>query len=358
MSILFEPVSIGGLDLPNRVVMAPMTRCRADQDGVPLPFVAEHYRQRADAGLIISEATAVCRLGAGYPCMPGVYTDDQQAAWAPVIDAVHEAGGRFVMQLIHTGRIGHSSVIGGNPVAPSALTPGERVMAADFSMQPFEAPTELDEAGIRAAIETYASAAARAVAAGADGVEIHGANGYLIDQFLRTGANAREDGWGATPAGRARFLLEVTNAVTKAVGPEATVGVRLSPWNPFNTMDDRNPGVTFRHASEALAATAIHYLHVTEMGAPPAVRLPQQLTRDMARVFGRDVIVNGAYDAAKAGQVLEDPGARISAVAFGTPYIANPDLVRRMKEKLPLAKADEATFYAGGEKGYTDYPVA
>ncbi|MFQ5508984.1 MAG: alkene reductase [Leptospirillia bacterium] len=359
---LFEPIALGAVELANRVIMAPMTRCRADADGVPQPMVAEYYVQRASAGLIISEATAVCKRGAGYPMMPGIYTDAQETAWKSVIAGVHEAGGKFFVQLIHTGRIGHSSVIGGAPVSASAITPAGEVMAADFSMQPFETPAALDEAGIADAVAAYADAARRAMRAGADGVEIHGANGYLIDQFLRTGSNTRDDDWGGAPAGRARFLLAVVEAVEKAVEAETgpgRVGLRLSPFNPFNDMSDRNAGITFRSTAELLARTGICYLHITEMGAEPTANgAPQQLCRDMARVFGRPTIINGGYDRERAARVIQDPVLNAAGVAFGVPFISNPDLVRRLQEGLPLAEADEATFYAGGETGYTDYPEA
>ena len=355
---LFEPVTLGAVELANRVVMAPMTRCRADEHGVPQPMVAEYYIQRASAGLIISEATAVCRAGAGYPMMPGIYTDAQEIGWKAVIGAVHDAGGKFFVQLIHTGRIGHSSLIGTNPVSASAITPAGEVMAADFSMQPFETPEALDQAGIAEAIAAYADAAERAMRAGADGIEIHGANGYLIDQFLRTGSNERDDEWGGAPADRARFLLAVANAVVERVG-EGRVGVRLSPFNPFNDMSDRNHGITFRSTAELLAGTGISYLHITEAGAAPtAGGAPQQLTRDMARLFGRPLILNGGFDAERATKVLADPVTHAAAIAFGAPFISNPDLVRRMQAGLALTRPDEATFYTGGETGYTDYPEA
>ncbi|MDH5526878.1 MAG: alkene reductase [Nitrospirota bacterium] len=354
---LFEADQVGDIPLNNRVVMAPMTRNRADASGVPQPCVATYYTQRASAGLIISEAVAVCRQGAGYPLMPGIWNDAQEAGWRQVIDAVHRAGGRFVLQLMHTGRIGHSSLIGETPVSASAITPAGEVMAADFSMQPFETPLALDEAGIEAVIADYKNAAERAMRAGADGVEVHGANGYLPDQFLRTGTNLREDDWGGGPAGRGRLLMEITRAVTEKVGAART-GVRLSPWNPFNGMSDRNPGITFRNTAEQLARFRIAYMHVNEMGAPSPTPGPQQLTRDMARVFGGRVLINAGYTAERAALALADRVANVAGVVFGVPFIANPDLVRRLKEGIPLAEADPDTFYTGGEKGYTDYPAA
>ncbi|MDH4229402.1 MAG: alkene reductase [Nitrospirota bacterium] len=354
---LFEPDSVGDISLCNRVVMAPMTRNRADAQGVPLPCVATYYTQRATAGLIISEAVAVCRQGSGYSLIPGIWTDAQEAAWKKVIAAVHQAGGKFVLQLMHTGRIAHSSLTGETPVSASAIVPEGTVMAADFSWQPFETPVALDEAGIGAVVEAFARASARAIRAGADGVEIHGANGYLPDQFLRTGSNIRSDGWGGSPAGRSRLLLEITRAVSEAAGAART-GVRLSPWNPFNGMSDRNPGITFRDTAERLARFRLAYLHINEAGAPNPAPGPQQLTRDMARVFGGRVLINAGYDAERARLALEDRVANVAGVVFGVPFIANPDLVRRLKEDIPLAAADPATFYGGGEKGYTDYPAA
>ncbi|ACJ00076.1 alkene reductase [Rhodospirillum centenum] len=354
---LFTPVRLGALDLPNRLVMAPLTRSRAVAGNVPNPLAVTYYRQRATAGLIIAEATQVTPEGQGYPDTPGLHTDAQVAGWRAVTDAVHEAGGRIVVQLWHVGRVSHQSYQPGGalPVAPSAISPGIKLYTHQGLV---EAPTpralEIEE--IPGIVGKFAAAAARAREAGFDGVEIHAANGYLIDQFLRSGSNARTDAYGGSVENRARLLLEVTAAVTDVLGGDR-VGVRLSPTNAVNGMSDADPAATFGHAAAALNRFGLAYLHVIEPlrdDHPMSPKGTARVSRQLRQAFTGPYIVNGGYDKATATRALADGQA--DAVAFGVPFIANPDLVERYRLDAPLNAADPATFYGGGEKGYTDYP--
>lgn len=342
MSLLFTPARLGRIEIPNRIVMAPMTRSRALPDGTQIPLAATYYAQRAGAGLIVSEAVSVSRQGHGYPGTPGLWTGTQQASWQPVIDAVHRAGGRIFVQLFHTGRSGHSSV-SGETVAPSpiAIRTGE-ARDAQYRSVPFETPRELAAAELPGIAADFAQAAQRAIEAGADGVEIHAANSYLIDEFLRSGTNQRTDAYGAD---RTRLLREVVEAVTARIGADRT-GVRFSPMSPWNDMGDADPASTFGRATEAIRGVA--YMHLVEGGGAEAI------TADLARAFGGPVIVNGGYDRTRAGQAL---AAGATAVAFGVPYIANPDLVERLELQAPLNAPDPTTFYGGDARGYTDYPA-
>nr|PZN67186.1 MAG: alkene reductase [Pseudomonadota bacterium] len=339
---LFSPVRLGRLNLPNRVVMAPMTRSRASREGVQTPLAATYYAQRASAGLIITEAVSVSAQGHGYPNTPGLWNEAQQRSWAPVFQAVHQAGGRIAVQLFHTGRSGHSSVFG-EIVAPSpiAIQTGQ---ARDVNghLVPFETPRELATEEIPGIARDFAAAARRAIDAGADAVELHGANSYLIDEFLRSGTNRRSDVYGRD---RTRFLREVVEAVAGEIGADR-VGVRLSPLVAWNDMHDENPLETFSRAAQAVRGVA--YLHLVEANGGEA------LTPALSQAFGGEVIVNGGYDRGRAEKALE---AGAAAVAFGVPYIANPDLVERLRRGAPLNAADPATFYGGDERGYTDYPA-
>jgi N-ethylmaleimide reductase len=343
MSQLFSPTHLGTLQLPNRAVMAPMTRTRASMDGIQTPLAATYYAQRAEAGLIISEAIAVSPQGHGYPAIPGLWNDAQQESWVPVVDAVHKAGGRIALQLFHTGRAGHSSVFG-EIVAPSPvpIRTGES-RDRNFQSVPFETPRELQTAEIPGIVQDFARAARRAIDAGADAVEIHGANSYLIDEFLRSGTNQRSDVYGQD---RTRFLREVVEAVAGEIGAERT-GVRLSPMLPWNDMRDADPLDTFRRAAKAIRGIA--FLHLVEGGGAEAI------TPALAEAFGGPVIVNGGYDLARAQAVLAS--GVVSAVAFGVPYLANPDLLERFRRNAPLNTPDPSTFYGGNERGYTDYPT-
>lgn len=342
MSHLFTPTRIGRLQLPNRAVMAPMTRTRASADGLQTPLAATYYAQRAAAGLIVTEAIAVSRQGHGYPAIPGLWNESQQNSWAPVFDAVHRAGGRIAAQLFHTGRSGHSSVFG-EIVAPSAIAikTGES-RNVNFQSVPFETPRELATAEIPGIARDFALAARRAIDAGADAVEIHAANSYLIDEFLRSGTNRRTDVYGQD---RTRFLREVVEAVSGEIGADRT-GVRFSPMSPWNDMSDENPLETFSRAAKALRGVA--FMHLVEMGGANAI------TPALTEAFGGPVIVNGGYDFARAEAAL-DAGA--TAVAFGVPYLANPDLLERFRRGAPLNAPDASTFYGGAERGYTDYPA-
>jgi len=351
---LFSPLRLGSLELPNRIVMAPMTRNRAPE-GIATSLMAEYYAQRASAGLIVSEGSQISPLAVGYPATPGIHDDVQVAGWKLVTDAVHARGGRIFVQLWHCGRISHPDLLGGEtPVSASAVRP--KVKAITWKgQQDTVAPRALDTTEIRGIVDCYAQAAENALRAGFDGVEIHAANGYLIDQFLRDGSNRRSDAYGGSVANRCRFLLEVTEAVAHVVGAERT-GVRLSPWQPFNDMFDSDPPALFSHAIRELDRLGLAYLHLTEMGRenPGAAGPPCDLAALRALWHGR-FIANAGYDKARAEAALANGLA--DAVAFGVPFIANPDLVERLRRDAPLNVADPKTFYRGGAKGYTDYPT-
>ncbi len=349
-SPLFSPFQLGPLTLPNRVVLAPMTRVRADAEGRVRPMTADYYAQRASGGLLVTEATQVLPNGKGGPGTPGLHDAEQVAAWRPVTDAVHARGGRIFVQLWHTGRAAH----------PSFLPPGEEVVGASpiaiegevwthAGRQPHATPRPLTLDEIPRYVAAFADAARNAVAAGFDGIEVHGANGYLLDQFLRDGSNRRTDAYGGPVENRARLLLEVTRAVIDAVGADR-VGVRVSPTNAFQSMRDRDPAATFGYVAEQLGRLGVAYLHVGE-GSDEA----RALTPALKRAFGGPVIVAGGYDRDRAEAVLAAGTADL--VAFGVPYLANPDLPERLRERAPLNTPDPRTFYGGDERGYLDYPA-
>jgi N-ethylmaleimide reductase len=352
---LMETTQLGPDTLGNRVVMAPMTRSRAPEQ-VPVELSAEYYAQRAGAGLIISEGTQVSELGAGYPMTPGIHTDEQVAGWRRVTDAVHEAGGLIYAQLWHVGRMGHPSVHGGTPVAPSAIAPGEDIFTVD-GMQPVPTPRALELDEIPVVIEQFRHAARQAQAAGFDGVEVHGANGYLLDQFLQSGTNRRTDGYGGSTPNRVRLLLEVTEAVIEVWGADR-VGVRLSPGGTFSGMSDDDPVETFGHAIKALDALGLAYLHVVEtsQSLPPVgldeVGGPTALARSL---FSGTLITAGEYDRDSAEETVA--AGRADLVAFARHYLANPDLVERFRVGAELNEPDPSTMYGGGAEGYTDYPT-
>jgi N-ethylmaleimide reductase len=345
--LLFTPVRIGPLELANRVVMAPMTRNRAGAGDVPQAIAAEYYQQRASSGLIITEASQISPQGKGYPATPGIYSAAQVAGWQAVTDAVHRAGGRIFLQLWHVGRISHPSLqVGGAlPVAPSALRPAGEAMT-ETGMQPFVTPRALEAEELPGIIQAYRQGALNATEAGFDGVEIHAANGYLLDQFLRDGTNKRTDAYGGSIENRSRLLLEAVEVVAKAIGA-GRVGVRLTPLNPFNDIADSNPEATFGTVAEKLGQRGLAYLHVFETGG-------EFDWAALKRAFGGPYIANGGYDKARAAAVLAS--GRTDLVAFGVPFIANPDLVARLKTDAALAAPDQATFYGGDARGYTDYP--
>lgn len=354
MPSLFEPLRIGALDLPNRIVMAPLTRGRADGEGVHSSLAVDYYRQRASAGLIISEATGISRQGLGWFNAPGIWTDAQQAAWEPVVRAVHGAGGRMVLQLWHMGRVSHPDFLGGEtPVAPSAIA-AKGHTHTPLGKKDYVTPRALQVSELPEIVEDYRSAAARAKAAGFDGVEIHAANGYLLDQFLRDGSNQRDDAYGGTPEKRIRLLAEVTQAVVSVWGPER-VGVRVSPVNRYNSMADSDPLRTFTLVADMLRGFGIAYLHVLEGRPGSMMHAPGPVVHTALReAFKGPVILNGGYDQQAAQAALD--ASEADAVAFGQLYMANPDLVARFREGAPLAQPDMSTAYSPGAKGYTDYP--
>jgi N-ethylmaleimide reductase len=316
--------------------------------------MATYYTQRASAGLIITEATQVMQSGQGYPLTPGIYTPEHVQGWKKITAAVHEAGGAIVLQLWHVGRISHPSYQpnGAAPVAPSAIKPGSGEVFTYQGPKPFETPRALTEGEIGEVVAAYRHAARCAREAGFDGVEIHGANGYLIDQFLRDGTNKRTDRYGGSVENRCRFLFEVTDAVLQEWEP-SRVGVRLSPNGIFNDMSDSNPAVTFKAAIDGLSARKVGYLHYVErMGTDPVIHVSLAQVRSW---FSGPLIVNGGFTKERAVEVVSEGLADL--VAFGVPFISNPDLVERFKTNAPLNEPDQATFYGGDHRGYTDYPT-
>lgn len=350
-NILFQPVQLGGVQLPNRVLMAPLTRQRAAGDGTPTDLIARHYEQRASAGLIISEMTVVSAHGRAYLNAPGMYQDSHREGWKRVTEAVHRAGGRIFSQLAHAGRISHPSLLPGNatPVAPSAVRPAGHVYTAS-GKQLYVTPHALDAGEIAAVVEEFAAAARMAKDAGFDGVELHAANGYLLDQFLRDGTNRRTDAYGGSPENRVRFLTEVVQAVVNVWGA-GRVGVRMSPFNSFNDMSDSNPRESFAVFAGALSSFGLAYLHVIE----PAGTASDRLTPRMRALFGGPVVGNGGFDTKAAAAAIGSGEAE--AIAFGVPFLANPDLPARLAGNLPLNTPDPSTFYGGDARGYIDYPV-
>jgi N-ethylmaleimide reductase len=352
---LFQSLQLGPLSLPNRVVMAPMTRSRA-VGTVPTALMAEYYAQRASAGLIITEATQVSAGAQGYPDTPGIHTPEQIEAWRAVTDAVHAAGGRIVVQLWHVGRISHSSYHAGQlPVAPSAIRPAGQLYTSAGLVE-FETPRALETDEIPGIVADFAQASRNAREAGFDGVEIHGANGYLIDQFLQSGTNRRTDRYGGSLENRARFLLEVMRAVTGSIGADR-VGLRLSPGGVFGDMHDDAPLDTAQYLGRALNALAPLYVHVVETSqdSPPEGMQGQSPTALLRATFEGAVITAGGYDLTSAEQALQEGQADL--VGFARAYIANPDLVERLRTGAALAEPDGATMYGGSAEGYTTYPT-
>ena len=353
---IFSPFKLGPLSLPNRIVMAPMTRNRAGPGNVPGPLNATYYAQRASAGLIVSEATQVSPQGVGYPATPGIHSDAQIAGWKGVTEAVHAAGGRIFLQLWHVGRISHPALQpdGALPVAPSAIAPAGQAMTYD-GMKPFVTPRALETSEIAGIVEDYRRGARNARVAGFDGVELHGANGYLIDQFLRDGANRRTDRYGGSAANRARFLIEVTEAVAGEWGADR-VGVRLSPTNPFNDMADSDPAATFAAAVGALNRFGLAYLHIVEPAAGDPVPVGEMPDIAFSRGLWRGALMgNKGYDLARANAVIHEGLADL--ISFAALFLANPDLPARLRHGCPFNAPDRKTFYGGTAAGYTDYPA-
>ncbi|MFZ6649609.1 alkene reductase [Undibacterium sp. TJN25] len=356
---LFNAIKLGATSLSHRVVMAPLTRLRSDQDGdVPNALMLEYYRQRASAGgLIITEATAVAFNGRGYLGAPGIYSDAQVDGWRRITDAVHAKGGRIFLQLWHVGRVSHVDMTGGeSPVAPSAI-PFE---GAAFTANGWVTPSPsraLETHEIPGIVETFRRAAERARSAGFDGVEVHGANGYLLDQFLNDGSNRRSDAYGGPVENRARLLLEVTEAVASVWGGDR-VGVRISPGGKFLSMSDSNPQATFDYVASALNRFGLAYLHIIE----PRVNGSEVVAEGQApvasarlrKIFTGPVIAAGGFEAEDAHAAIAR--GDVDMVAFGRHFVANPDLPKRLESGLPLNAYDRSTFYGGDHRGYTDYP--
>jgi N-ethylmaleimide reductase len=357
MTDLFDRFDLGGLALPNRMVMAPMTRTRADENGRPTALMREYYVQRASAGLIVTECTAIRADSAGIIRAPGIYEEAQVEGWREITDAVHAAGGRIYLQVWHCGRISHPSLQPGglSPVAPSAVTPSGAIMTPKGRLS-FEAPRALETAEIPPLVEAFAAATGNAKRAGFDGVELHGAFGYLPEQFLLSGTNTRTDIYGGGIAHRARFMLETVEAMTSAWSAKR-VGVKLSPSSRFYGQSDADTVETFSYLAEALDGLRIGYLHVMEPSPADLKTGDVQIehaTETLRRSFHRPIITNGSYDEQKAEAVLLKETAEL--VSFGTLFLANPDLPRRFREDAPLNPPDPATFYGEGSHGYTDYP--
>lgn len=348
MPTLFDPLQLGELTLPNRIVMAPLTRCRADEGRVPNALMAEYYVQRASAGLILSEATSVNAMGVGYPDTPGIWSDAQVAGWRLVTDAVHAAGGRIFLQLWHVGRVSAPLYLdGATPVAPSAVRPAGHVSLVR-PVQDFVTPRALSLAEIAATIADYRQAAINAKAAGFDGVHIHGANGYLLDQFLQDSTNLRDDQYGGSVENRARLLLEVTDACIEIWGA-GRVGVHLAPRMDAHDMADSNPTATFGYVATELGKRRIAFLSTREHAADSS------LTPLLKQLFGGIVIANEQFDKTTANQWLA--AGKADAVAFGIPFIANPDLPARLAADAALNPPRKELFYGKGPVGYTDYPT-
>ena len=350
---LFSPAKLGSIALKNRMVMAPLTRNRAGEGGVPQDLNVTYYEQRASAGLIVTEATPISLMGHGYPALPGIYTDAQIAGWKKVTDAVHAKGGKIVIQLWHVGRISHPSLLNGElPVAPSAIKPAGKAFTYKGLVDYVE-PRALDASELPAIVQDYVHATQCALKAGFDGVEIHAANGYLLDQFMRDGSNTRTDNYGGSFENRARLLLEVTKAVVETAGADK-VGIRISPVNPFNDMHDSNPQALFNYVTEQLNQFNLAYLHAVEGGIHGGGKADAFDFDQMRKLYKGSYMANLSYDKALGNAAIASGHADV--IAYGVPFIANPDLVERYKTDAILNEADSKSFYGGTEKGYTDYP--
>ena len=353
-SPLFTSFQVGSLTLPNRMVMAPMTRGRANSDGSPNELIAQYYKQRATAGLIVTEATAISPQGTGWVGAPGIFTDAHVAGWKLVTDAVHQAGGHIFLQLWHMGRVSHPDFLNGElPVGPSAVAAiGET--HTPFGKKSYVTPRALTLDEIKATIADYGRAAKLAKQAGFDGVEMHAANGYLIDQFIRDCSNKRTDEYGGSIENRVRFLMEATKAAIAEWSADR-VAVRFSPTSQYNDMSDSTAEATFTYASERLGELGLAYLHIIEPIAGQMFVAVPPVAPSMRRAFKGTVIVNGGYDAITAAAAINEGLA--DAVAFGVPFLTTPDLVHRFDAGLPLNAPDYSTIHTNGANGFTDYPV-
>ena len=356
MSLLFSKTTLGALTLQNRLVMAPMTRNRAI-DNIPNELMAQYYAQRASAGLIITEGTSPSPDGLGYPRIPGSFSAAQVDGWKRVTEAVHPLGAKMFMQLMHCGRVAHPLNLppGARVLAPSAIAAAGEMYTDAGGMKPNATPEAMTELDIRASVEEFAQAAKNAVAAGCDGVELHGANGYLLEQFIRPTSNRRTDGYGGAIENRARFVLEVVAAVIGAIGKDK-VGIRLSPFGVFNDMPVY-PAMEadYTYLLRELDGTGLAYVHLVDHSSMGAPSVPESMKATFRRLFKRTVILSGGYDAVRAESDLQ--AGKCDLVAFARPFLANPDLVARWKAGPALNSPDSGTFYTPGPKGYTDYPV-
>lgn len=356
MPNLFDPVKLGAILCPNRVVMAPLTRGRATRAHVPTPIMAEYYAQRASAGLIVTEATGISRQGLGWPYAPGLWTMEQAAAWKPVTAAVQEAGGRIFCQLWHMGRLVHPDFLDGEaPVSASATTAPHHAHTYD-GRKPYGQARALDEEEIAGIVADYGHAAGLAMAAGFDGVQLHAANGYLIDQFLRDGTNHRSDRYGGSVENRIRPLMEAAQAIVAVVGAERTA-VRLSPSAESSGCADSDPETLFTAAAEALAPLGLAFLELREPGPDSTFGKPSvaPVAPAIRKVFPGPLVLNSDFRLDTAEAALDED--RADAISFGRPFISNPDLVARLATKASLAEDDRATWYSSGPEGYTDYPA-
>ena len=354
-SKLFDAYKLGSITLANRAVMAPLTRNRALAGMVPNPLAVDYYGQRASAGLLVTEASQISQQGQGYQDTPGIYSKDQVAAWRKVTDRVHERGGRIFIQLWHVGRISHVDLQAGGqaPVAPSAIrAKGKTFVNGTFADVSEPRALALEE--IPGIIESFKRGAANALEAGFDGVEIHGANGYLLDQFAKDGTNKRTDAYGGSIENRARLMLEVSKEVAGVVGADRT-GIRISPVTPANDVSDSNPQPLFDHIVDQLNALKLVYIHVIEGATGGPRDIAPFDYASLRKRFKQTYMANNGYDLALADKMLDSGAADL--IAFGKPFISNPDLVERLKAGAPLNEWDKNTFYGGGAKGYTDYPA-
>jgi N-ethylmaleimide reductase len=352
---LTDPITLGAFEAPNRMFMAPLTRGRATRTSVPTPIMVDYYRQRASAGLIISEATGISRIGLGWPYAPGLWNAEQVEAWKPVTDAVHEAGGKIVAQLWHMGRLGHESVMEAQPVSSSATTAPAHAHTYDGN-QPYTPARALTLDEIPALLDDYARAAENAIAAGFDGIQLHAANGYLIDQFLRDNANFRTDLYGGSIENRIRLLGQVTTRLGEAIGVDR-VGVRLSPNGEVQGVNDSDPHALFGAAAALLDKVGVAWLELREPGPDSQFGKPDvaPVHPTIRKAFTRPLVLNSDYDLV-TGQARLDAG-EADAIAYGRIFISNPDLPRRLVEGLPLTAPDYGTFYTREPAGYTDYPA-
>ena len=353
---IFTGVNIGPFNLPNRIFMAPMTRCRAGEGNVPTPLMAKYYSQRASAGLIITEGSQVSEQAVGYPSTPGIHNAEQVGGWKTITDAIHKKNGHIFLQLWHVGRISHPDFHGGElPVAPSAIVPNGNIATYE-GMKSFVTPRALETDEISQIVDQFKNGAKNAMDAGFDGVEIHSANGYLLDQFLRDRTNRRNDMYGGSIENRTRLLLEIIEAITTVCEIDR-VGVRLAPSGTFNDISDSDPKKLFGYVADQMNRFNLAYLHIIDALESDIRHGAKVVSLHYLRnIYKGKIIISGGYDKEKGNSVIAEEDA--DAVAFGKMFIANPDLPERLKSGAPLNEADPSTFYGGSEKGYTDYPTS